>query len=229
MTSSLQQNGTIVPLFTVVLPGKWSNFPVTHSSWRRQTIHDILHVSSWSLRLLSYVCVSTGSLPLIMIETEAVEHFSWQTDSQSRPEECVRVSFGGLVMLREASVWEYVYVYMWFFIHGSHSVECGGTAVVVLVCCSLASSGGQSETLRFSSHHCWENNRTRLLKLRQLIGKFMMSKKWKRIYLLDKTNLLLEKPTRFTGLKMYKGKSHTIWCHSPLNHLMAQKLTTALL
>ncbi len=163
-----------------------------------------------------------------MIEKEAVEHFSRQTNSQFRPEGCVRVCFGGLVMLGEASVWEYVYVYMWFFIHGSHSVECGATAVVVLVCCSLSSSGGQSETLRFFSHHCWENNRTRLLKLRQFIGKFMMSKKWKRIYLLDQTNLLLEKPTHFMWLKMYKGKSHNIWCHSPLNHLMAQELTTAL-
>lgn len=51
-----------------------------------------------------------------------------------------------------------MYVYMCIFIHGSHSVECGGTAVVVLVCCSLSSSGGQSETLRFFLHHCLENN-----------------------------------------------------------------------
>lgn len=50
-----------------------------------------------------------------------------------------------------------MYVYMCSFIHGSHSVERGGTAVVVLVCCSLSSSGGQSETLRFVLHHCLEN------------------------------------------------------------------------
>ncbi len=110
----------------------------------------------------------------------------------------VCVCFGGLAMLGEASVWEYVYVYMWIFIHGSHSVERGGTAVVALVCCSLSSSGGQSETLRFFSHHCWENNRTR-----QFIGKFMMSKKWKR--LLHKTNLLFEKPTLLYGTKDVQG------------------------
>ncbi len=36
---------------------------------------------------------------------------------------------------------------------------------------------------------------------------------WKRIYLLDKTNLLLEKPTHFMWVKMYKGKSHNMWCN----------------